>query len=184
MSYDYDDDTNEDGPKALRDLVKKLQRDLEKVTEERNTFASKAKEADLSKVFTKLSVPPRIQRWMKDVEPTEEAVGKWLAENGEDFGYTPGQAQTDSVKTPEGEQYTSTEAPAATAAQSVLSEEDIATYQRLTGLMAAGAGQHLPSDHADTVVNSVADKLGPDASFEAVIAELRSQGIAVESSFG
>ena len=33
MSYDYDDDTNEDGPKALRDLVKKLQR-LKKRDEE------------------------------------------------------------------------------------------------------------------------------------------------------
>lgn len=184
MSYDaYDDDATDEGPKALRDLVKKLQKDLEKVSTERDQFASKAKEADLSKVFTKLNVPPRIQRWMKDVDSTEEAVTKWLAENGEDFGYTPGQAQTDSVKTPEGEQSTSEEAPA-TAVASVLSEEDIATFQRLQGLLSGSTGQTVMSDQADTVVQSVESKLGSDASFEDVIAELKRQGVDVQSNFG
>lgn len=184
MSYDYDDDTNEDGPKALRDLVKKLQRDLEKVTEERNTFASKAKEADRAAVFTKLNIPPKIQRWMKDVEGTEDAVKQWVAENGEDFNFTLGQAQTDSAKTPEGEQSTSTEAPAATAAQSVLSEEDIAAYERITAAMAQGVGQTVTSDQTSAAVQTVESQLGPNASFEDVIAALKSQGIAVESSFG
>jgi len=182
MSYDYDDDdAQNESPKALRDLVKKLQRDLEKVSTERDQFASKAKEADRAAVFTKLNVPPKIQRWMKDVEGTEEAVKQWVAENGEDFNFQLGSAQTDSVKAPEGEQPTSVEAPV-TAVPSVLTPEDIATLERLQGLLNESTGQTVLSDQASTSVASVESKLGPDASFEETVAALREQGIDIEST--
>lgn len=182
MSYDdYDDETQNDGPKALRDLVDKLKRDNAKLTEENSKFAAKAKAADLATVFTKLSVPPKIQRWIKDVDSTEEAVQKWLDENGEDFGYQPASAQTDSVQTPEGEQSTSVEAPA-TAVPSVLSLEDIATFERLQGLLNGSTGQTVLSDQVNTSVATVESKLGPDASFDEVVSELRAQGIDIESA--
>lgn len=183
MSYDYDDDEQQgDSPKALRDLVKKLQKDLEKVTGERDTFASKAKEADRTAVYTKLNIPPKIQRWMKDVEPTEDAVKQWVAENGEDFSFKLGEPDTAAVKPSEGQHVTTTEAPTEPAVPSVLTPEDVANLTRIQGLLAAGTGQTVLSDAANTAVSTVESQLGDDADFESVVNALRSQGLEIESS--
>ena len=186
MSYDYDDDEQNEGPKALRDLVKKLQRDLEKVTEERDSFASKAKEADLSRVFTDLKIPAHIQRWMKrdGVEADEAAVKQWVNENGADFNFKLGDAPAAVTETPEGQNVSPAEAPAAPAVESVLTPEDIAHLERIQGLMAGGVGQTQLSDAADTAVATVASQLGDNASFEEVIKALAAQGIPIESNFG
>lgn len=182
MSYEYDehDDANEDGPKALRDLVKKLQKDLDKVSSERDEFAAKAKAAELTDIFTKKSVPPSIQRWIKKdgVEPTAEAVDQWLAENGEDFGWKPGS----TAEKPEGQESAPEEAPA--AAQSVLTPEDVAAQQRIQQVASGGTGQSQTTDQVDAQVAAVESALGPNADFNAVVKALAAQGIPVESHFG
>lgn len=182
MSYDYDDDATDEGPKALRELVKKLQRDLEKVTGERDTFASKAKEADRVSVFTKLNIPPKIQRWMKDVDGTEEAVKQWVAENGEDFGFKLGEQETAADKPSEGQQVPAQEAPTEPAVPSVLTPEDIANLTRIQGLLNAGTGQTTLSDQSEQAVAAVESQLGPNATMDQLIAALAAQGVPIESS--
>lgn len=182
MSYEYDehDDAHEGGPKALRDLVKKLQKDLDKVTEERDGYAAKAKAADLSTIFTTKNVPPSIQRWIKKdgVEPTAEAVDQWLAENGEDFGWKPGS----TAEKPEGQESAPEEAPA--AAQSVLTPEDVAAGQRIQQISSTGVGQTVMSDQVDAAVAAVESATGPNASFNDVVKALAAQGIDIQSHFG
>jgi hypothetical protein len=187
MSYDdYDDDANGQNGGALRAQLEKALKEIKARDEEIAKLSSSVKTVTLENLLRDKQVPAHIQRWMKrdGVEPTGDAVDKWIAENGEDFGYKPGQAQTDSAKTPEGEQSTSTEAPAATAVQSVLSAEDIAVLERVSGLLNGSTGQHVLSDQVATSVATVESKLGPDATYEQVVAELGAQGIQLENTRG
>lgn len=183
MSYDYDDDGQQNGG-ALRAQLEKALKDLKAAQEENAKLSNSVKSVTLENVLRDKQVPPNIQRWIKrdEVDATPEAVDKWLAENGSDFGYQPGQAQPASVQTPEGEQVQPVEAPAPTAVQSVLSAEDIATLERLQGLLTQGVGQSVMSDQVATSVATVESKLGPDASYEDVVAELQAQGIPLESA--
>lgn len=182
MSYDdYSDDDQQSGG-ALRAQLEKALKDLKAAQEENTKLSANVKSVTLENLLRDKQVPPNIQRWMKrdGVEPTGEAVDKWIAENGEDFGYKPGSTQTDSVKTPEGEQSSSVEAPA-TSVASVLSAEDVATLQRLQGLLSGSTGQTVMSDQVSTSVATVESKLGPDASYEDVVRELAAQGLDIET---
>ena len=187
MSYDDDQfDDQQSGPKALRDELAKVKKLLADAQAENAKLSVNVKTVTLENLMRDKNIPPKIQRWIKrdEVDPSPEAVDKWLAENGEDFGYKPGQAQTDSASTPEGEQSTSTEAPAATAVQSVLSAEDIAALERIQGLLGGATGQTVLSDQVNTVVSAVESNLGADASYEDVVKELKAQGLDIESNRG
>lgn len=184
MSYDYDDDEQTtETPKALRDLVKKLTKERDTALAERDEYASKAKEASLSTVFTTLKIPPHIQRWMKrdGVEGDEAAVKQWVNENGADFNFKLGDAPAATTETPEGQNVSPAEAPAPVV-PSVLTPEDVAELQRLQGLLAGGVGQTQFSDAAHTAVATVESQLGADASFDEAVAALRAQGIEIEGA--
>jgi hypothetical protein len=45
-------------------------------------------------------------------------------------------------------------------------------------------GQTSLSDQADIAVQTIADKLGPNATLDDVIREFKAQGIPTESAFG
>lgn len=186
MSYDDQFDDQQQSGGALRAQLEDALKKLKAAEKERDEYANKAKSATLETILRDKGVPANIQRWLKrdDVEPSSDAVDKWLAENGEDFGYKPGQAQTDSAPAPEGKQSESVEAPAATAVPSVLSADDIAALERIQGLLAGGVGQTLMSDQINTVVGATESNLGPDASFDDVVKSLAAQGIAIENSRG
>jgi hypothetical protein len=190
MSYDaYDDDDQQQSGGALRAQLEKALKDLKAVQEENAKLSANVKTATLENLLRDKQVPPNIQRWMKrdGVEPTAEAVDKWIAENGEDFGYKPGVQTgnvTDSAEKPEGQQSPAEEAPAASAVASVLTPEDVATLQRLQGLLTQGTGQTILSDQVTTAVNTVESQLGPNASFEEAVAALQSQGIDLQNSRG
>ena len=187
MSYDDDQfDDQQSGPKALRDELAKVKKALADAQAENAKLSANVKTVTLENILRDKHIPANIQRWLKrdEVEPSPEAVDKWLAENGEDFGYKPGQAPTDSASTPEGEQPKSVEAPAATAVESVLSADDIAALERIQGLLAGGTGQTLMSDQVTNVVNAVESNLSPNATFEDAVKELAAQGIAIENTRG
>lgn len=187
MSYDdFDDNEQPQSGGALRAQLEKALKDLKAAQEENTKLSASVKSVTLENLLRDKNVPPNIQRWMKrdGVEPTSDAVDKWISENGEDFGYKPGQAQTDSASVPEGKQSESVEAPAATAVPSVLSNEDIAALTRIQGLLAGGVGQTLMSDQVTTAVHAVEANLGPNASFEDAVAQLQSQGIDIENTRG
>lgn len=183
MSYDYDDDEQQNGG-ALRAQLEKALKDLKAAQEENAKLSKSVKTVTLDNLLRDKNVPANIQRWMKrdEIEPTPDAVDKWLAENGEDFGYKPGVTETAAEKPSESQQVAATEAPTEPSVPSVLTPEDIAQLERIQGLLAAGTGQTVFSDAADTAVATVESKLGPNASLEDVVAELRAQGIPIESS--
>lgn len=187
MSYDNDQfDGEQQSGGALRAQLEKALKDLKAAQEENAKLSANVKTVTLENILRDKNIPPKIQRWLKrdEVEPSPEAVDKWLAENGEDFGYKPGQAPTDSASTPEGEQPKSVEAPAATAVESVLSADDIAALERIQGLLGGSTGQTLMSDQVTNVVNAVESNLSPNASFEDAVKELAAQGIAIENTRG
>ena len=180
MSYDFDDDNEQQSGGALRAQLEKALKDLAAAKEENSKLSTAVKSATLETVLRDKGIPPKIQRWLKrdDVEPTAEAVDKWLAENGEDFGYTPGS----SAEKPEGEQSKPEEAPAAQSTPSVLSDEDVAAYARANQLSAQGVGQTLTSDQQKASVDAVAAQLDGNPDFGDVVRLLEAQGIAIEST--
>lgn len=182
--YEYDDDDqqgNTPTPKALRDALAKANKELEKLREANADLSKKAGEATLSSIFKDKAVPANIQRWMKrdEVDPTPEAVDKWLEENGADFGWKPGGEQP-AGEPPEGKQ-TAEEAPAP-AVQSVLSPEDIAAYQRVNAAVAAGSGSATPLDQQKAAVDQVAAQVDVTTDIATVVQMLAERGIPVEGS--
>lgn len=187
MSYGFDDDNDDQqSGGALRDQLEKALKQLKAAQEENARLNASVKTVTLENILRDKQVPANIARWMKrdEIEPTPEAVDKWIAENGDDFGYKPGQATTAGAEAPEGEQSTAKEAPAAPAVASVLSAEDIATLERFQGLLNGSVGQTVLSDQVSTSVATVESKLGPNASYEDVVAELQAQGIPLENARG
>ena len=181
MSYDFDDDNEQQSGGALRAQLEKALKDLKAVQDENSKLSASVKKADRERVFTKLNIPPKIQRWMGDVDGTEDAVKQWVEENGEDFNFKLGQGGS-SAETPEGEQSKPEEAPAAQTTPSVLSDEDAAAYQRANQLAAQGVGQTLTSDQQKAAVDAVASQLDGNPDFGDVVRLLEAQGISIEST--
>ena len=108
-SFEYDDEQFE-GLQGS-DLVSALRKQLKLAAKANKTLqdetsAHKQAIADLTQkvngqtlesALKAKGAKPELAKFMKDVEPTEEAVAAWLAENGELFGYDPkaGEAKTE-----------------------------------------------------------------------------------------
>ena len=183
MSYAYDEDDNADqSGSGLRAQLEKALADLKAAQKTNTELNAKFNETRLSQIFADKKVPANIQRWMKrdEVEPSPEAVDKWLAENGEDFGYKPGATPAAVTESPEGQQSPVEEAPAAPAVESVLTPEDVAQLTRIQGLLAQGVGQTVLSDATSVAVSTVESQLGDNASFEEAVAALQAQGIDMD----
>lgn len=105
--FDFEDDEQLQGPKALRDALKKAQKALEaaaKRAEEAEARAAKAekeaKSKSLADLFRDKGVDPRFVKWAEkdNLDATAEAVDGWLKENPE-FAPAKKQQQPD---TPDG----------------------------------------------------------------------------------
>ena len=183
MSYGYDDDNDQQTGGALRAQLEEALKKVKALEAENEKLGVSVKTVTLDNVLRDKKIPPHIQRWIKrdSVEPTADAVDKWVAENGADFGYKPGD-ETAAVKSSEGQQVPAVEAPTEPAVESVLTPEDIANLERIQGLLAGGSGQTVYSDAAETAVKTVESQLGPNASMEEAVAALAAQGVPIESS--
>lgn len=139
-TFDYDDFDQFDGLQG-NDLVGALRKQLKAAAKDNKTL-KEAQAADkqalaeltqkvngvtLESVLKEKGAKPQLAKFMKDVEPTEEAVSAWLSENGELFGYTPpkeGAAETNGETQQTGETGFSPEMTAALAAmQKVQAQE-------------------------------------------------------------
>lgn len=173
----YEDDLNENeqGPKALRDAVEKANKELKALREQNEKLQKQVATQGLEKILADKKVPANVQRWLKrdDVEPTAEAVDKWLSENGADFGWKPGETEGS-------EDATSEEAPAqaAPAAQSVLTPELSEALARFNEVFGAGSGAPvMPADQVKAAVDDVAGQVDVGTDYNQVVAMLRDKGI-------
>jgi hypothetical protein len=185
MSYGYDDNDDlqeQDGPKALREALAKANKALEAASRQNAELQSSLNEVKLGNVFSEKKIPAALQRLMKaeKVDASPEAVDAWLSENGSDFGWQPGGGSAEK----QAEQQVPLEEAPAAQTQSVLTDEDTAALQRIQGVSTTGMGQTSLSDQADIAVQTIADKLGPNATLDDVIREFKAQGIPTESAFG
>lgn len=183
MSYDYELDGNDQeqgGPKALREALDKANKALEAANAMIAKQGTELSEIKLGQVFNEKAVPAALQRLMKaeKVEPSAEAVDKWLADNGSDFGWKPGGA----AETAEGQESAPQEAPPAEV-QSVLTPEDVAAQQRLQSVAAGSNSQTQTSDQIEAAVAAVESSLPANADYSQVVAALKAQGIPIESAF-
>jgi hypothetical protein len=130
MSDNYYDDDNDqkDGPKALRDLVDKLQKqvkDQEKALEaeraEKATLSAQVKKSSLASLLKAAGVPEKFAaRADKDgAEATEDGVKAWIDENKDFYNFGPATPVVE-VQEPDGEPNVSPEMRDALAASRAL----------------------------------------------------------------
>lgn len=175
-AYDeqYENDNEANGPKALREALEKANKRVAELEKANSDLTSKVSQFSLASILSEKKVPGNIAKWLKrdSVEPTAEAVDKWLEENGADFGWTPG-AQEAS------EGATAQEAPAQgqQAPQSVLSPEEQAAYQHAQDALSGASGA--PGQPLDAYAAAVAQIDAKGLSLEDTIAALRDAGIPI-----
>lgn len=100
---EYDDDGNVitkpagDGPKALRDQLKKIQKERDELLAENTEFKKSQRTTVIEQALAKHNAPVRLKRLVASEvdDPSEDTVLKWLEENGEDFGWSPEEADND-----------------------------------------------------------------------------------------
>ena len=180
MSYD-DEHDEQNGPKALREALEKANKRLAELEKSSAEKDKRLAETTLANILRDKGVPANIQRWIKrdEVAPTEEAVSKWLDENGADFGYQPGATEESEGGTPK-------EAPAQAApaaAESVLTPELVGMLKGVQEAFGAGtSGPRLPPDAAKAAVDDVASQLSiphQGSVFNAAVAALQDKGIDI-----
>lgn len=177
--YDEQDEQNENGPKALREALEKANKELKALREANEKAQADLAKQSLANVLRDKKVPDSIQKWIKrdEVAPTEEAVDKWLEENGSDFGWKPGGQEASEGAKPEEAPTQGAPAPQA----SVLSEAEIAAYARVQAALGGTSGAPaIPADQQKAAVDAVASQvnLGYSATnYEDVVRMLRDKGI-------
>ena len=100
-AFEFDDDDLDLGNgtdvvtqlrKALRAkerAEKALQDKVDELTKANGELSQKVRGVSLSEILKSKGAKPALAKFMTDVEPTEESVTAWLADNGELFGYDP-----------------------------------------------------------------------------------------------
>jgi hypothetical protein len=115
----YDDDDDDDGqsqqqqpqqiPKGLRTHVTKLEKELAALKEENGKLKVQVRESAISKVLTTKGIDERVAKLVPtDIEPTSEAVEKWLTDHGDLFATkqqepNPGKSGDSQTPTPTGD---------------------------------------------------------------------------------
>lgn len=137
-TFDYDDFDQFDGLQG-NDLVGALRKQLKAAAKDNKTLRESQAEKDkaladltakvngvtLESVLKEKGAKPQLAKFMKDVEPTEEAVSAWLAENGELFGYQPKADGDNGQQAPSGDEGTLTpEMTAALAAMQKVQQQE------------------------------------------------------------
>jgi hypothetical protein len=99
-AYGYEDDSDygqdQNGPKALRDALKKAQDDLKardteiaSLKEQASTLSKQVKSTTLRQALQDAGVDPKYARFAErdEVEPDEAAVKKWVEDNREVYAF-------------------------------------------------------------------------------------------------
>lgn len=170
--HEYDESNN--GPRALREALEKANKRVSELEKANSDLTAKVSQFSLASVLAEKKVPGNIAKWLKrdNVEPTAEAVDKWLEENGADFGWKPGAQEASEGATAE-------EAPAQgqQAPQSVLTPEEQAQYQLAQAAMSGASGAPgQPLDAMNAAVEQIAAK---NLSWEDTIRALAEAGIPI-----
>jgi hypothetical protein len=93
---EFDDDDNDEGqgqpntgqqlPKGLRTRMKQLETENKTLRETNEKLATEARKSAISQVLKTKNIDPKVANLVpKDVEPTAEAVEKWLADYADVF---------------------------------------------------------------------------------------------------
>lgn len=165
--YDTDDQNESGGPKALRDLVDKLKRQVkeqEKALEaeraEKATLSAQVKKSSLASLLKAAGVPEKFAaRADKDgAEATEDGVKAWIEEN-KDF-YNFGEVKPADAQEPDGQDNVSPELAAA-----------------LTASQALDASGVTPSDV--NIVSKLQSISTDNKTEEQVLAEIQALGVGL-----
>lgn len=149
--------------KALQDQVAEL-------TKTNGELSSKVRGVSLSEILKAKGAKPAMAKFMSDVEPTEDAVTAWLAENGELFGYDP---KANEQPPSDASQQTAGQAPD----QGDLSPEMIAALQQMSSVQKQEANAAPGLAGADKTLDFIS-RVGQNAqSFEDVEKAFRDAGI-------
>lgn len=171
--WNTEDETDLSAPKALREYAEKLKKELE---ESRKAAAELQKEyakleksqkvANLEGILRDKQVPANIAKWIKrdDVDASEEAVSKWLEENGEDFGYKANQPPTQQAQPDQ-------------SATPVVSEADAQALEAWGSLDENRPGGGIDVRFADQLKDMEARNL----SYDEIVEGLRKAGVPVGS---
>jgi hypothetical protein len=178
FNYDLDDfDENRVEPndamgqlrkalKAQQKLVKDRDAELATVREELTTLKSQVSSTTIAGLLEAKGAKPGLAKFMTDVEATDEAVTKWLTENGEIFGYKP-KAEGD------GEQVNETQSQAGRLDPEL--EAILASMAKVQN-QEANAAPNLTSK--DDKAKEFLDRVGQNAhSFDDVQKALRQAGL-------
>ena len=181
---DYDEENEDSGtsPKSLRAALNKANKILAELKSQNEALTGQVNESRLASLLSTKKVSPSIQRWIKKdgVEPTAEAVDKWLAENGEDFGWKPG-GETQVKENDTETKHESSEEQPRTERRSVLTDEDIAALERVQALAGQGSGPVYHADQDKATVDRIAQGLDP-LDYDGAVAQLKAAGIEIESA--
>lgn len=197
----YDDEYDEQGQESGSELRKQLEKALKankELAEKVSAFesAEKAKQAreSLETILKDKGVKPGLVKWLeKDgVEPSKDAVDKWLSENGEFFNVT-ADGKTDDEKTNDSSGQGEPNGQEQHQAQSQSADPfaDLPPELR-TAFQAMAAGQALESEavsvqvdpKAEGVVQRSLEVVGENAKSEAdVLSALVKLGAPVKQGY-
>ena len=76
-----------DGPKALRDLNKKLAKERDEMRTELDQLRAGVKRQALSETFNQRGINPKVTKFYDSDDTSPEAVDKWITENADVFGF-------------------------------------------------------------------------------------------------
>lgn len=84
-----DDGDSQNGPKPLRDKLKKIERELDDLRKENADLKVFKRSSDLEKLLDAAGAPRKLAKYAaRDIEDVSaDTVQEWLKENGEDFGW-------------------------------------------------------------------------------------------------
>ena len=103
---DVDSDEFFDAPKALRDYVKKLQRQNETLSTDLSKAKGEIAAQALGDVLSGYKSPAKVKRDLlaDGIDATDKgAVEKWLSENGDDYARATASAESETPSVPEDE---------------------------------------------------------------------------------
>lgn len=168
--FEQDEQGQSEGPKALRDALKKAQKQNADLVKKLADLETAQKESTLNGLLSERKVNPKVVKYLKadGVEATAEAVDGWLKENADVFNIqTEGTQEEPEAEAKETEQPEPEQDPAIAAV--------LAQMQSVQQVEAEGASSPDSDDLTDTF-----DAIGQNAKgFNDAIEALKKLGMRV-----
>lgn len=143
--------------KAQAKQLKELTASLETATTSVAALTKTVNAGTVAGILKGKGVDPGVSKFLTDVEPTEEAINTWLADNGKLIGYDPTKG---SDEAPDGQPVVTTDttpvSPEMAALQAAMARVQTAEANAAPGLLASAAGADAVT-RLDQNVTSFAD---------------------------